>query len=238
MSTNEPTTGRTSVLARLRQPVATTRGSQVGVGGVPQVSLLPSEVRNAGAAAHHRRRLVVAVAAAALVAIGGMAVAANASMAAQARLATANAETQGLNAQVAKFSDIRALQQQIALGKSAVAVGGSTMIDWNAQLRAIEQDMPVGYTITAINAAGATPLADYPQGATPLEPRRAATVMLTITSSPVGFEFSRWLTLLRQVPAYADATASVVTSEGKSTTTLTVHLTKAAIVGANEEKRP
>jgi hypothetical protein len=241
MSAEQPPGGRTSVLARLRQPIGAARTRPVhaaGLGGIPQVSLLPPEIRDAGALAHHRRRLLVAVAVAVLVAIAGAAITSAVAAGAQARLATANAETTALSAQVAKFSDIRALQARIALGDAAVKVGGSTMIDWSQRIRDIESEMPSEYTVTGITATGATPLDDYAQGTTSLEPRRAATVILTIATSTVGGEFAHWLTQLRQVPAYADATATTSSTDDGATITLTVHLTAAAITAVEGTDRP
>jgi hypothetical protein len=221
----------TGVLGRLRQPVDPRRGPRQSVGGVPHVSLMPLEVRQAGIAAAQRRKLVAVVVMAAAVAAGGVSVAHNANVAAQQRLATATKQTQVLAAQVAKFDDVRKLQTRIALRKAAVSVGSSTMIDWNAQIDAIEAAKPSGYTVTDISANGATPFAAYSQGLSVLEPLRAATIELKLTSPTVGDEFSTWFADLRSIPAYADATA---TTEYESSTSLwtidlTVHLAPKAI---------
>jgi hypothetical protein len=221
----------TGVLGRLRQPAELRRAPRHPVGGVPRVSLLPAEVRQAGVAAVQRRKLVAVVAAAAVVAAGAVALAHNADVAAQGRLATAQQQAQALAAQVAKFNDVRALESHIALGKAGVSVGSSTMIDWNTQIDAIEADMPAAYTVTDITANGATPFAAYPQGTSLLEPLRAATIELKLTSPTVGNEFSKWYLSLRSIPAYADATATTVYDKSTSlwTIDLTVHLTPKAI---------
>lgn len=230
MSTKPSTPGRPSVLNRLRPPVEVKRTAHVGIGGIPRVSLLPGEIRDAGATARHRRVLVALVAASAIVAAAVIVAAGGANTDAQRRLAAANTQTQGLTTQIAKFSDIRALQQRIALGDAAVKVGGSTMIDWEQQIRDIEADMPAGYTVTAISAAGATPTTDYPQGTTALEPRRAATIVLTVTAPSVGSEYSVWLRKIAGITAYADANATTASGEGGITISLTVHLSPKAII--------
>lgn len=228
-----PTTG---VLARLRQPVGAGSGAKAAqrVGGTPRVSLLPGEVREAGAIAARRNRLIAAVALAALVACGGVALANQADQIANDRLASAQSQSRMLGLQIAKFDDVRALQQQIAVGKAAVRVGSSTMIDWQAQISAIEAGMPTTYTVTDISANGATPLAVYAQGDNNLEPTRVATIIMKLRTPTVGPEFSAWLLDLRDIPAYADASAN--TSYDSSTSTyevaLTVHLnTKALAAG-------
>lgn len=232
MSTKPSRPGRLSVLTRLRPPVEVKRTAHVGIGGAPRVSLLPGEIRDAGANARHRRVLVGLVAASAIVAAALIVAASGANTDAQRRLAVANTQTQGLTTQIAKFSDVRALQQRIALGNAGVKVGGSTIIDWEQQIRDIEAEMPSGYTVTAISAAGATPLTDYPQGTTALEPRRAATIMLTVTTPSVGSEYSVWLRKIAGITAYADANATIASAgEGGNTISLTVHLNPKAIIG-------
>lgn len=228
----------TGILARLRQPVELHRGGRTAhrgpratMGASPQVSLLPTEVREAGAVAAHRRRLVAVVIGAAIVAAGAVALAQRVEEADQQRLAVANKQALMLNGQLAKFDDVRALETQIAVGKAGVKVGSSTLIDWRQQVDRIEASMPAGYRVTGVAANGATPLALYPQGSNLLEPRRAATIVLTVTSTSAGDEFSSWLGKIRDNPAYADASANVSYDTSKSiyTIDLTVHLTGKAI---------
>ncbi len=220
----------TGVLGRLRQPTEQRRGPH-RVGGSPQVSLLPIEVRQAGAVVIQRRKLVAVVAVVVVAAAGAVAVAHNTRVAAEERLATATEQSQALAMQVAKFNDVRDLESRIASGRAAVSVGSSTMIDWNAQIKAIEATKPSTYTVTDISANGATPFAVYPQGTSLLEPPRAATIEMKLKSPTVGEEFSAWYRSLRDIPAYADATA---TTDYDSSTSLwsidlTVHLTPKAI---------
>jgi Tfp pilus assembly protein PilN len=207
------------------------------VGGLPTVSLLPSELRNAAREKSVRRALVAAVVVALVVVGGATAGAAAVSGAAQSRLDLANAETQTLLGQLGKFRDVQALQQDILLGKAAVKVGSSTEIDWQQQLEAIEADMPGDFTITSVQADGATPTLDYPQGTSPLDRPRAASMTLGVTA-PDASLLPRWLRKLRSLPAYADATASV-TSDGASgyIVQVVLHLSpKALISGAKVAK--
>lgn len=215
------------LLARLRQPVSLQRSPHNLVGGTPQVSLLPPEVREAGAVAAHRRKLVAVVVVAALVAVAAVAAAQNAAGGAQARLAGVNRQASVLAAQTARFRDVRSLESVIAAGRAGVDVGSSTLIDWQQQIDLIEAAMPSGYSVTALSANGATPFMAYPQGDNLLEPRRAATVTLTVAAPTMGHPFSVWLRKLRSIPAYADATASTVrdAGTGANTITLIVHLT-------------
>lgn len=219
------------VLARLRQPVDLHRGPRQLVGGSPQVSLLPAEVREAGAVAAHRRKLVAIVVVAVLLSVASVAAAQNVATAAQTRLAAANRQSAVLTAESGRFGDVRRLETAIALGKAGIAVGSSTLIDWQQQIDFIEASMPSGYTVTALNADGATPFAPYAQAKDLLEPPRAATVTLTATTPTVNHQFSVWLRKLRSIPAYADASANTLLdpSTGDTTISLVVHLTAKAV---------
>lgn len=206
------------------------------VAGVPTVSLLPRELRIAERGRSIRRMLVVGVAAAVLLAGAGTAGAAAVAGAAQSRADEATTRAQTLTQQLAKFKDVQTLQQQLALGDAAVAVGSSTEVDWQSQIRDIEADMPAGYTVTAISADSASPIDAYPQGTSPLELPRAATVQLTATTSSIT-SLPPWLRKLRSIPAYADATAQV-TSDGDSayTVQIVVHLSPKALVNGKAAK--
>lgn len=238
MSTEDVGTERESVLTRLQRPVGAPRGPKPGIGGVPQVSLLPAEVRLAGSAAHHRRRLVVAVVVALVIAGGGVAAASNVEQGAQGRLDQATAQAAILHTQLAKFDDVRALQQKIARGEAAVKVGGATTIDWDQQIHDIEAGKPAGYTVTAIDASGASPVVDYPQGVTIVEQRRAATVVMTLHTGTVGDEFSEWLRQLRSLAVCADVSGTTsVDTTNVTTVTVTVHLRPKAITTLAPESK-
>lgn len=195
------------------------------LGGLPQVSLLPGEVRDAGAAVAHRRRLVAVVALGAAVAVAAVGVAGAVASGATQQLAAQTATSAQVSTQIAKFSALRSLEARIALGRSAVKVGGSTLIDWQTQIEAIEASMPSSYAVTQISANGATPLVEYQQSANALEPRRAATVVMVLSAPSIGDEYSIWLRQLRSIPGYADASAPFTSTSGSDyTITLTVHL--------------
>lgn len=237
MNPTEAPTGRSGVLPRLRRPVVVRRPSSI-VGGPPQVSLLPPELRDAGRIALYRQRLVAAVLVAS-VAAGAAVVGADGVLgAAEQRLAVASQQGVTLTAQVGKFAPIRSLQGRIALAQAGVKVGGSTMIDWKTQIDAIQALMPAAYSVTSIDASGATPVDAYPQASNLLEPRRAATITMTVLAPSVGNEYSDWLRELRSIPAYADATATLTRSDVDTTIVLTVHLTAAAIDAADPTETP
>jgi hypothetical protein len=228
----------------VQKPATTTSGRRaltlrrrpetIVAGGLPTVSLIPRELRAAARERAIRRYLVMGVATALVVAAAATAGATAIAAGAQARLDTANAQTQSLVGQLGKFRDVQVLQQDLALGNAAVGVTTSTEIDWQTQIDAIEADMPKGFSVTSFQADSATVVAAYGQGASPLEKPRAATVQLSVTTADIT-GLPKWLRMLRSIPAYADATASVL-SDGTSTYSvqLTIHLSPKALVTAGK----
>lgn len=213
------------------------RRPEVFVGGLPTVSLLPSEFRDAARGRSIRRAFVGGVLAAVLIAGAATAGAVSLAAGAQSRVDSATTDAQALSAQVAKFKDVQTLQQSIAVGDAAVKVGSSTEIDWQAQIQAIEAEMPSGYRVTGISGDSASAVEAYQQGSSPLELPRAASVQLTVTTSNIT-TLPPWLRKLRSIPAYADATASVTADEpGSYTVLLAIHLSPKALVHTGKAAR-
>ena len=196
---------------------------------MPQVSLLPVEVRGQGQARRVRGLMVVGVLAVAAAVGGGVASASATAADADARSAAASDRLSAAAAQLAKFRDVQSLQQRVALGQAAVRVGGSTAIDWQRWIGLLEADMPAGFTVTNVQADSATPFAAYEQGESPLEKPRAATVRITADTASID-QLPVWLRQLKGVPGYADLTVDVADSETGHTVQVTVHLTTAAYV--------
>jgi hypothetical protein len=123
---------------------------------------------------------------------------------------------------------VQQLQGQLALGKAAVRVGSSTAIDWDPEIDKIWSTMPDGFSITAISTDAASPVTDYPQGGTPLDAPRAATVTITAKTSSLD-QLPKWISAVTALPEVADASPSVNTGDSaKYTVVLTTHLTTKA----------
>ena len=206
-------------------------------GGMPRVSLLPPVMRDAERMRGVRRVLVVVVVVTALAAAADVAGASAIAGAAEASVVAETQRSQQLGTQIAKFAALQKLQQRIALAQAAVRVGSSTEIDWQKQLNAIEADMPDGFTVTTVTADGATPIADYVQGSSPLDRPRAATVTLTLAAESIDL-LPVWLRKLRSIPSYADVIPEVTAgADGAGfTVQLTIHLNKNAIVAKSAKE--
>lgn len=202
---------------------------QTVVRRLPQVSLLPAEVRGQGQTRRARGLMIAGVLAAVVVVAAGAVSAAGVAAEADARQADASDRLSSTAAQLAKFKDVQGLQQRVALGAAAVRVGGSTAIDWQRWIGLLEADMPAGYSVTSVQADSATPFTDYAQGESPLEKPRAATVQITAETASLD-QLPVWLRQLKSVPGYADLTFAVSDSDAGHSVQVTVHLTTAAYV--------
>lgn len=199
------------------------------IGGSPQVSLLPAELRNAVRDRALKHIMVMVLAGVIGLTAGGVGLAYMLVGTAQTRYDAESTRAQTLATQIAKFGPVSKLQKENLLGEAGVKVGSSTLIDWQAQFDAIEQYMPDGFTVTTVTADSASPIVDYPQPTAPLELPRAATVQLTADSKDIT-GLPHWLRMIRQIPAYADATAAVTHDDTTGySVQITVHLSAKAI---------
>ncbi|GAA2751389.1 hypothetical protein [Amnibacterium kyonggiense] len=220
--------------ARAKRGLEIRRTPEFVAGGLPTVSLLPRELKAAARSRSIQRAFAAGVVVAVILAGGATAGAMAIASAAQSRLDASNAASQQLLSQLSRFQDVQMLQQSIRLGEAAVMVGSSTEIDWQAQIDAVEALMPSGWTVTSIQGDSASPVLDYSQGTSPLDVPSVASVQMAITTSDIS-SVGPWLRKLRGIPAYGDATASVISDDTTGyTIQLTLHLTPKALVNAGK----
>lgn len=227
-------------------PAASTKGrvprgaQQLVIGGIPRVDLLPSEVH-----VHRRQRATVRRAWAGVVLVAlvvgiGTGAASLARSSAADDLATAQAETLSLQQQQQQFSEVRTTESASALLRSAQTVGGATEIDWAATLAAVEAKLPDGVAITGVTIDSATAEDPYAQSDDPLQPQRIATLTVDATSATLP-SVPAWITSLRDLRGFADATANSVSKGdavgGGYTVNMTIHLDEKAYDDRYAEKK-
>lgn len=217
------------------------RGTQqLVIGGVPRVDLLPPEVHVHRRQRGNVRRAWAGVVLVALVAGIGAGAASLTRSAAADDLATAQAETLSLQQQQQQFRDVRTTESASALLRSAQTVGGATEIDWSATLAAIEDRLPAGVVITAVTIDSATAEDPYAQSDDPLQPQRVATVTLDATSATLP-SVPAWISALRDLRGFTDATANSVTKGNTAgdgyTVNMTIHLDEKAYDDRYAEKK-
>lgn len=215
-----------------------TAGGALVVGAVPSVDLLPTEVHvDRRQRAVVRRAwlavLVLAIAAATAVVLVSMLAAQ-----ADAQLEQARQETGTLLLQQQQFRDVRTIEKQSELLRAAQAVGGSTEVEWQPTLQRIQDLLPSGVTITGVQVDSATPLEAYPQGTSPLQGQRIATLTIDAASTTLP-SVPAWLDSLKGIPAFVDANANSVTLDAATnvyTVDMTIHLDEDAFSGEYDLK--
>lgn len=221
-----PTATAASAPAAPPPPISRSKPAKgvIAIGGVPRVDLLPPEVRaERHAAVNVRRAWTGVVGLVVIVGVAGATAAIYAS-AATATLASSQKETSSLIMQSAGFSEVNTVQNETDLVGAAVRVGGSTDIDWPSYLAKVKATVPNGMELATVTIDSATPVVAYAQATTPLEGQRVATLTFSSTSSSLP-DVPTWLTSLRTLPGYTDASAGTVAlSAGVYTSNVVVHV--------------
>jgi Tfp pilus assembly protein PilN len=155
-----------------------------------------------------------------------------ANTAAQASLTAAQDETLTLLGQQAQYSDLKGVQQRIALTQAAQAVGAGTEVDWSAYLGALRATLPGGVSLTTVSVDSASPMKGYEQPTAPLEGPRIATLTFTALS-PTLPDVPTWIDALGTLPAFVDAVPDSVTLDesGAYVVNMTMHIGADAYTG-------
>jgi hypothetical protein len=187
--------------------------SRLVLGGVPRAELLPPEIElEKRGRAQRRGLLAVLTLIVVLVGVvyGTVAVVAAAS---QAALDAANAHAADLLAQQGQYIEVRQLQAQVDAAKEARRIGTSTEIDWVKFMFDLSAASPVDVNIQSWVVTSGSPLAPFGETTVPLEQPRVAEVI--ITGDTVAFaSIATWLDSVKQMPGYADASITEVTTKG------------------------
>lgn len=211
------------------------RGSELAIGGVPRVDLLPPEMRRARKEAAIRAGMLVLLGALVVAVVAGTFGTSLLATAAEAELAAEQQKTTDLFQQQQEFIEVRQNAQQIAQIEAAVRVGSSTLVDWESLLASLTAAFPEGTAVRSFTVQSATPLAGQPQATTPLAQPGIAAVSLEV-STPTLLESEVWIRSLVPIGGVADVDAdSVRSAEGAYLTRLTVWVDETVLVNGNSE---
>lgn len=211
--------------AHLRTDAAPDGGRVSPTWSVPRVSLLPPEIGDRNKQRGQQRGLrlgVFAVLVLVLAAVAGCWYLATTSRLA---LVAAQGETTTLLAQQAQYADTQNALNAVALGEAALAVGGSTEVDWQDYLALVQGSLPPGVQLDSFLVDASTVTELYPQSEVPLEGARVATLQFTAISPGIP-EIPTWLDGLRELPGFVDAVPGNVAQrdQGGYLATITMHI--------------
>ncbi|WP_104135363.1 MULTISPECIES: hypothetical protein [unclassified Cryobacterium] len=201
-------------------------------GGEPRANLLPPELRAKRKGKMLRQIILVASAGVVFfmaASIGAVSVQARV---AQTDLAHAEVRTNELLLESAKYSQVRSVQAQIDLTGAARSVATGSEIDWRAYLADVRVILPSAVTIDALAIDSGSPWEDFAQSTVALHNPRVATLTLTLTSPSLP-AVPQWLTNLKMLPGFADASPGSITRSESGTYVVDIEININADARAN-----
>lgn len=182
-------------------------GVVAGSPPLPQVNLLPPEIRASRSLRVVKRVLLLVVVAALLVSGGGYVLAGQHLATAERELDDARAETQRLLVAQREFSEVPVVLGQLERATDARVFGMSTEILWEPLLSAVMETRPSGTVFTEIVMTGATPMAGTPGPMHPLQAPSVATINFTGKALTLP-DAAAWVAALNSVEHLQDAYVS------------------------------
>ncbi|GGB94105.1 PilN domain-containing protein [Cellulomonas carbonis] len=183
------------------------------VGGLPQVNLLPPEVKAARGLRVVKRMLALAVGVVALVIVLVFVWSVMQRSSAQDQLAQAQQETARLQAEEAKYAEVPQVQTQLEATRTARELGMSTEVLWKPYLDAITAVLPADVSFENVSLTSATPTEPAPLPAGPLEEPSIGRLTFTGRTATVP-DVAAWVDALESVPGFADAWVTTATLDG------------------------
>ncbi|TAM69502.1 MAG: hypothetical protein EPN48_09090 [Microbacteriaceae bacterium] len=210
----------------------------LALGPEPRVDLMPQSIRLQRKRSKTARRLGFAVVGVVVLTLAGVAASTYASLVSEQNLAAAQANTQNILRQQAKYMPVRTVQARIGLVQAAQQVGASTEIDWKTYLTAVQNTLPAGVQMGTVKIDSASPLAAYAQASAPLQGSRVATLSFAATTATLP-QVPAWLNALATLPGYADGAPGTVTrnENGSYVANVTLHINEAAFDKRFEPKK-
>jgi len=177
----------------------------LGVTTLPQVNLLPPEVRAARGLVNTKRWLAVALAVVlALIALVYVFALVSRSTA-ENELAREQEATSRLQAESAKYAEVPKVLNNLDRTERARTQSTSTEIMWKTYLDAITAVLPANVSIDTFAVSQATPWTPAQPNQDPLSPASVGTITFTARTTTLP-DNAAWLDAIGSVPNFAGAT--------------------------------
>lgn len=192
------------------QPSQSSGKTKTGKGALgapllPQVDLLPAEIR-AGRGFARVKRVLAGVVVLAMLGAGGMYLfVQDRNTRADDHLASAQDTATSLAREKAEYAEVTAVLAAIDQARTARALGMATEVSWKPYLDAIGAVLPDDVTITMFEVVNGSPLSPVVSGADPLNAQGVGSVVF-VAHSPSLPKASEWLDGLESIPGFSDAT--------------------------------
>ncbi|CAL8977556.1 hypothetical protein CELL_02598 [Cellulomonas sp. T2.31MG-18] len=219
-------------MTTLADPPRAKKGVGTILGGLPQVNLLPPEVRAARGLRNLKRWLALVLVLVLVLCIGAFALAKLVQAGANSELKQAQAETQRLQTEQQKYAEVPRVLDALQKAQTARQLGMATDIAWGPYYAAVTAVLPADVSIDSlvVSTSGAAAAVGKTN---PLQAASVGQIQFTGRSTTVP-NTAAWLDALDSVPGFSGAWASSATitqSENKTTyynVSVTVQVTSAA----------
>lgn len=221
----------------------TPRGGSLGAPELPQVDLLPPEIRESRGLAVLKRRLLLVVIAAVLVAILGYGGAVLVKSEAQSRVDAAQDDATRLLVEKRKYFEVTNVIKAIGTTQEAREFSVSAEVLWRPYIEAISAILPQDVTLDSFSVAQGTPSDLFNNTVTAadlLSDPGVGSVSFVARSATLP-DASEWIDALEAIPGFTDATlqSSQISDKGEETyysVACTVQVAKTALSGRTFEE--
>lgn len=197
------------------QSASQSRGPVVpGAPRVPQVNLLPPEIRAARSLGRVKRLLALLLVVAVVVAGLGYVFALNEASRAQAELSREQDETRRLIAAQAEYAEVPQVLGALEAVTRAREIGSSTEVMWRSSLVSLVETLPDDVSFESITMTSATPMLAPTPPTSPLVAPTPITILFS-GRSPVLPDTAEWIEALESIENFQDAyvTSASITEE-------------------------
>lgn len=197
----------------------------IGV-SLPQVNLLPPEIRAKRGLTTLKRWLGVSLVAVVAVCVMAYGASLLSSAAAQADLVTAQNDTARLQKDQAKYAEVPKVLGALSTATRARELGMSTEVQWKSYLDAVAAVLPANVSIDSFAVAGATPMS-APAGPPSVLAGPSVGQIQFVARVATLPDSAAWIDALNSVPGFSDAWVS---SQSITETDATVYYTVSSTV--------
>ncbi|MCU1431894.1 MAG: Fimbrial assembly family protein [Actinotalea sp.] len=195
----------------------------LGAFALPQVNLLPPEIRSRRTLGRVKLRLALMLLGVMLLAVVLFVAAVLDEGAAARELALQQAEVQRLTGEQATYAEVPQVKGQIAQALAAREYAMSTEVMWVDFMRAIQAVVPSGVGIETLTITAPSPMLETVTSSDPLAEASVGSISFTGNSGTLP-DVAAWLDGLDSIPGFSDATfssAEIVDEDGLITYALT-----------------
>lgn len=200
----------------LVKPRATRSGGTTLGATLPQVNLLPPEVRVARGLRTTKRWLGISLVLVVVACVGvyGMSLLSAASAAGE--LVEAQDETLRLQNEQAKYAEVPQVLGALERTEQGITFGMSTDVEWKPYVDAVAAVLPPNVSIDSLMLTFATPMTAAAPASDPLQTAGVGQIQFTVRSAQMP-DTAAWVDALNSVPGFADSwvsSATVTEDEG------------------------